>query len=176
MSNIIFQLKLEKETWRFLRLALSPEMKKRMGTIYSEVPARLTPSCNIWRNIITYSTGGKERNLCFVCIQESVCICTSACLTLCLLSQACYPDFSASMYFQVIPNRSMHFLSMKHFCTIKLCFSLCCASAQISALGETSVRVSSCNCHTPAFILLLFALLWSLKKYRRLMYQQQHGS
>lgn len=164
MSNIIFHLKLDKEMWGFLRLILAPEVKKQMGTIYSQAPARLTPSYTIWRNIIMCSTGGKERNFCFICIQEFVCICSSTCLALCLLTQACYPYFSGSMYFQVIPSRNTHTLPTKHFCTLSFCFSLCCARAQISALGETSVQVSSCNCRTPAFVLLLFTLLWSLKK------------
>ena len=72
-----------KELWGFLRLDFTPEVKKQMGTIYSEVPARLTPSYAIWRNIITHSTGGKQRNFCCVCTREFVCICSSACLTLC---------------------------------------------------------------------------------------------
>lgn len=157
MPNVIFHLKLEKETWGFLRLDLAPEMKKQMGRIFSEVPARLTPSYTIWRNIITCSTSGKGSNSCFVCIQEAACICFSTRLALSLLTQACYPYFSCSMYFQVIPSINIHYLSMKQCCMVRLC--LCCARVQISALGETSVQVSSCNCHIPAFILLLSALL-----------------
>lgn len=155
MSNTIFHLKLEKETWGFLRLAVAPETKKQMGTIYSEAPARLTLSYSIWRNSTTYSTGGKERKICFICIQEPICICSSACLALCLLTQACYLYFSDFVCFQVIPSRNTHFLSMRHFCTVRLCFSLCCTRAQISALGESSAQVSSCNCCTSAFILLV---------------------
>lgn len=145
-------------------------MKKQMGTTYPAAPGRLTHSYTVWRNIVLVERRETlalhaYKNLYtffffmfgFVPIEPSL---------LSLIQQF--------HVLQVVPSRNTHFLCKKHFCAVSFCFPLCCARIQVYAFGETSVQVSSCNYYTPAFILLVFVLLYSLEKYWRLMYQ--HGS
>lgn len=147
----------------FLRIDLATEMKKEMGSTYSVVPVRLIHRYTTRRNI-TCRTVWNQTHFCFACIQELVCICSSTCFPLCLSTHTCYPYFSASTYFHVIPSIKTLFPSTQRFFIIRL-FSLKIHyflllvkhMSKFPQAGTVQLFFFSCCC------CFLDIFLWSLK-------------